>query len=86
MHIGKFTEGNMTSKSTVKRIRAVGITVILAIFTNLAISYAADSFSTKKSGSSILPGGPRPKSGSSILPGGPRPKSGSSILPGGPRP
>jgi hypothetical protein len=74
------------SKRTLKRFRAVIITVVIAVFANMAISYAADSFSTKKSGSSILPGGPRPKSGSSILPGGPRPKSGSSILPGGPRP
>jgi hypothetical protein len=79
-------EDKMTRQTRMKRFRAVIVTIALAAFTNLAISYAGDALSTKKSGSSILPSGPRPKSGSSILPSGPRPKSGSSILPSGPRP
>jgi hypothetical protein len=76
----------MRSRVTMKRLRAVIITIALAAFTNLAISYAGDAFSTKKSGSNILPSAPRPKSGSNILPSAPRPKSGSNILPSAPRP
>jgi hypothetical protein len=80
------TEVRMKSKVTLKRLRAVFATILLAAFANLAISYASSAFSTQKSGSSILPNSPRPKSGSSILPNSPRPKSGSSILPNSPRP
>jgi hypothetical protein len=76
----------MGSKATMKRLRAVAVTVLLAAFANLAISYASDAFSTKKSGVSVLPSSPRPKSGVSVLPSSPRPKSGVSVLPSSPRP
>jgi len=59
--------------NTFKRFRAVGITVVLAILTNIAISYAADALSSKKSGSTLYPNSPRPKSGSTLYPNSPRP-------------
>jgi len=55
------------------RFRALAITVALAVFANIAISYAADAFASKKSGSTVLPSSPRPKSGSTVLPSSPRP-------------
>jgi len=76
----------MSRQTKLKRFRAVIITIALAAFTNLAISYASDALSTKKSGVSVLPSSPRPKSGVSVLPSSPRPKSGVSVLPSSPRP
>lgn len=62
----------MNTSRNLKRFRAVIITILLVIFTNIAISYAGNLL-TKRSGTTILPDGPRPRSGTTILPDGPRP-------------
>ena len=67
---------------TAKRVRSLGITILLIIATNIAISYASNV--------PILPDAPRPGSKSQvpILPDAPRPGSKSQvpILPDAPRP
>ena len=64
---------SLASTKVRKRARAVIVTVLLAVFTNIAISYAADAFSTKKAATSHLPSSPRPKAATSNLPVSPRP-------------
>ncbi len=64
--------------ATMKRFRALVITVIVIAATNYAVSFA--------SGVATLPDGPKPKSGVPILPDCPKPKSGVPILPDCPKP
>ena len=65
-------------KTTMKRVRALVITVIAIVATNYAVSFA--------SGVSHLPDSPKPRSGVSHLPDSPKPRSGVPNLPDGPRP
>jgi hypothetical protein len=77
--------------STVKRFRALAITVIAVAATNYAISFASgvptvpDS-PRPKSGVPTVPDSPRPKSGVPTVPDSPRPKSGVPTVPDSPRP
>jgi hypothetical protein len=64
--------------ATMKRFRALVITVIVIAATNYAVSFA--------SGVATIPDGPKPKSGVATLPDGPKPKSGVATLPDGPKP
>ncbi len=71
------------SRSNIKHIRAVLVTIAVIAFANIAISYGARSIGS-------LPNPPRPKAERSIgsLPNPPRPNSFRSIgsIPNPPRP
>jgi hypothetical protein len=77
--------------ATMKRTRALVITVIAIAATNYAVSFASGIATPPdtprpKSGIATLPDSPRPKSGIATLPDSPRPKSGIATLPDSPRP
>ncbi len=64
--------------ATMKRFRALVITVIVIAATNYAVSFA--------SGVPIIPDSPKPKSGVPIIPDSPKPRSGVPIIPDSPKP
>jgi len=65
-------------KNTIKRFRAIVITVIAIAATNFTLSSA--------SGVATIPDSPRPKSGVATIPDSPRPRSGVATVPDSPRP
>lgn len=67
--------------TTAKRFRALLITLLLVIATNIAISYAG-----YRSGVANMPDPPRPKSGVANMPDPPRPRSGVANMPDPPHP
>jgi len=68
--------------STLKRVRAIVITLIVVASTNYAISLASSS----KSGVTMIPDMPKPKSGVTMIPDMPKPRSGVTMIPDMPKP
>jgi hypothetical protein len=63
-----------------KRIKALVITMVAIVLTNVAISFAIAGALP------LVPEPPRPKSGMPLVPDPPRPRSGMPIVPEVPRP
>ena len=67
---------------TLKRMRAVVITLIVVASTNYAISLT----SSGRSGNTMIPDMPKPKSGVTMIPDMPKPRSGNTMIPDMPKP